>query len=367
MRNDVYDEGSMGRMKLSRRRIYAVSLSVVAVLALFGYLFRTQLALAGFDLFLSDRVERELERSYQPFERRPPAIDSPVRPEPVVREKHSPLTLLLLGVDARGRERGRSDTMILTVVRPWDGAMLLISIPRDTYVTVPGDPSRKGWPHQERKDKITHAYAYGGAELAVETVERFLDVRIDHYASINFQGFRDVIDEMGGIKLLVEKDLVNDDEDHEKFIVKAGQPFYNGEDALNYVRFREDAGGDRSRAGRQQIFIQAILDKATGIGQWTKIPELIGIMGDNFATDIPPDDIINLAKKMLTADTRVMYSHTLEGRGGYEGAGWYLFPIEEDVEQTKAWIRAWLDGDTPRASLPKPGSGADGVQTAEAG
>lgn len=348
-------------MKLSRRRAWVIGLSAFAVLALFGYLFRVQLALAGFDLFLSGSVERELERSYQPFERRE-TTESPTRTgtDPVVREQESPFTLLLLGVDARGKEQGRSDTMILSVVRPADGAMLLVSIPRDSYVTVPGDPNRRGWPDEDKKDKITHAYAYGGSELAVETVERFLDVRVDHYASINFKGFRDVIDAMGGIKLPVEKDLVNDDKDHEKFIVKAGKPLYNGEDALNYVRFREDAGGDASRAGRQQIFLQAIIDKASGIGQWTKIPELIGIMGDNFATDIPPDDIIDLAKMMLTADNRTIHSYTLQGKGGREGGLYYLFIDDGDLKRARSWIRAWLDGDTPRSSLPIPGEDTDG-------
>ena len=132
--------------------------------------------------------------------------------------------------------------------------------------------------------------------MSVETVEKLFDSHIDHYATINFKGFPDVIDSMGGISLPITKDLVNDDPDHEKFVVKAGQDLYNGTDALNYVRFREDAGGDTSRAGRHQVFLNAIMNKASQVGQWTKIPDMIQKMGRNFSTDLTPEHMIDLAK-----------------------------------------------------------------------
>ena len=345
-------------MRLTRRKAWAAGIAAGAVLlGLAGYLFRMQIALAAFDLLFAKQVKTKLEQSYQPIERRAPeggtsalaAEDGPEAAEKTER----PFTLLLLGSDSRGKERGRSDTMIVAVVRPRDAAMLLVSIPRDTRADIPG---------REKPDKIAHAYAYGGAGLAVETVERFLNVRIDHYASINFQGFREVIDTIGGIRLPIEKDLVNDDPGHEHFVVKAGQPLYNGVDALNYVRFREDAGGDTSRTKRQQIFLQAILDKASEIGEWRKIPELIDIMGNNFASDIPPDDLIRLAERMLTSKSRPIYSHTLKGAGRMEGGAWYFFADERDAERVKGWIAAWLDDDAQLRDLPKPDpAGKDGT------
>lgn len=343
-------------MRLTRRKAWAAGIVAGAVLlGLAGYLFRVQIALAAFDLFFAKRVKAQLEESYRPIDRPRPesAAERPAEDGPEEAAKTDlPFTLLLLGSDSRGKERGRSDTMIVTVVRPRDGAMLLVSIPRDTRADIPG---------REKPDKIAHAYAYGGAGLAVETVERMLDLRIDHYASINFRGFREVIDTIGGIRLPIEKDLVNDDPHHEHFVVKAGQPFYNGEDALNYVRFREDAGGDASRTKRQQIFLQAIIDKASEVGEWRKIPELIEIMGSNFATDIPPDDLVRLAERMLTRKSRPIYSHTLAGAGRMEDGAWYFFADERDTEQVKAWIRAWLDADAKLRELPKPDpAGTDG-------
>ena len=338
-------------MRLTRKSRWKAGIAAgVIALGALGYMNRTAVALWGFDVFFKDQVEDKLERSYQPLKRREAQESAPrsepMSHEPKQKQKQKPFTMLLLGVDARGKEQGRSDTMILSVVRPADSAMLMVSIPRDTHVEIEGHGG----------DKITHAYAYGKAELAVDTVEGLFDVPIDHYASINFLGFKDVIDAMGGIALPIEKDLVNDDPDHEKFVVKAGQPLYNGNDALNYVRFREDAGGDSSRTGRHQVFIHAILDKASEVGQWTKIPDLIDIMGNNFTTDIRPSATIELAKAMLTGDTRTIHSHTLKGEGKRKtrGGAWYYYADEQDLEQSKAMINDWLIAGKELSELQLP-------------
>jgi LCP family protein required for cell wall assembly len=229
----------------------------------------------------------------------------------------------------------------------------MISIPRDTYTEIVGKETKSGRPWE---DKITHAYAFGGAKMSVETVEKLFGEPVDHYATINFTGFRDVIDAMGGIPLPITKDLVNDDPDHEKFVVKAGQPVYNGQDALNYVRYREDAGGDMNRTVRHQVFLNAIMNKAAQVGQWSKIPEMMDIMGDNFSTDLTPQHMIDLAKSMLQTDNRTIYSHTLKGEGRRISAGgaWYFFADEEDVAKAKGWIEAWLDPAKNKEELPLP-------------
>ncbi|MFS0725150.1 LCP family protein [Paenibacillus sp. 1P07SE] len=327
----------------TRKRKWLIAIaSLVLLISTMAYLNRTTLAMWGFDLLLSDDIEKSLEQSHKPLEGcepKPQPVEEAVKPR-------DPFSLLLLGVDQRGEEHGRSDTMIYTVVRPKDGAMLMVSIPRDADVEIPG---------RKRNDKITHAYAFGGAKMAVETVEELFGRSVDYYASINFAGFRDVIDEMGGIALPIEEDLVNKDPNHEKFVVKAGQDLYNGQDALNYVRYREDAGGDMSRTVRHQTFIQAMLDKATGISQWGQVPELIEIMGSNFATDLRPQEIVSLGKSMLQADHRTIYSHTLQGEGAIGRGGAWLFNLDEaDLEKAKGWIDSWLDGSIPKGELPLP-------------
>ena len=329
-------------------------LSVLLILVVaggaLGYYNRGALAMWGFDTFLKDSVEKKLESSYKPLKgRKPPATAT----SSTSYKKEQPFSLLLLGVDQRGKEIGRSDTMIYTVVRPIDDAILMLSIPRDTYVDIVGKTTKSG---RKWEDKITHAFAFGGAKMSVETVEKLFGAPVNHYATINFKGFRDVIDAMGGISLPITKDLVNDDPDHEKFVVKAGKDVYNGTEALNYVRYREDAGGDTSRAGRHQVFLNAIMNKTSSVGQWTKIPQMMDIMGDNFSTDLTPAHMIDLAKSMLQGSDRTIYSHTLKGSGHRKVAGgaWYYFADEEDLAKTTALIAAWLNPANTETQLPLP-------------
>ncbi|WP_127530020.1 LCP family protein [Paenibacillus kobensis] len=328
----------------SNRKVKWISgiMAFVLALGLFGYYNRTTLALWGFDMFLSDKVKNELQQSYKPLDGREPQNVSYTD-----MSNSKPFSLLLLGVDQRENETGRSDTMMVAVVRPTDRAVLLISIPRDTYTEIIG---------KDKSDKITHAFAYGGAKMSIETVENLFGTTINHYATINFSGFRNLIDAMGGVALPIGKDIVNSGKDHEKFVVKANQPSYNGQDALNYVRYREDAGGDVSRTGRQQAFLDAIMKKASGVGQWNNIPEYVGIMGEDFSTDMTPEMMVGLAKTMLQSDSRTIYSHTLTGSGHRLTAGgtWYYFADEDDVAASADLIESWLNPATPLNSLPLP-------------
>ncbi|WP_053373438.1 LCP family protein [Paenibacillus sp. FJAT-27812] len=323
-----------------RKWLYTASAAVV-ILIVAGFFNRGALASLGFDWFLQGHVEKQLEQSYKPIDGREPI------PVSTIDKKQNPFSVLLLGVDQRGKEIGRSDTMIYTVVRPNDGELLMVSIPRDTYVEIVG----KG-----KEDKITHAFAFGGAGMAMNTVEKFLDAPINYYASINFEGFRNVIDTLGGIALPIEEDMVNDDPDHEKFVIKAGQESYNGKDTLNYVRYREDAGGDINRTERHQIFLGLLMDKAKQLNQWSKIPQLMDIMGDNFSTDMRPQQLIDLGQGMLQAKERKIYSHSLLGSGHRlkNGGAWYYFADDDDLAKVQAMIKNWLNADTPASSLILP-------------
>ena len=323
-----------------RKWLYAAS--ALAVVLIVTVVFnRGALAMLGFDWFLEGHIEKQLEQTYKPIDGREPV------PISTIDKKQDPFSVLLLGVDQRGKEIGRSDTMIYTVVRPKDGDLLMVSIPRDTYVEIVG---------KDKEDKITHAYAYGGAGMAMDTVEKLLDAPIHYYASINFEGFRKVIDTLGGISLPIEEDMVNDDPDHEKFVIKAGQDNYNGQDTLNYVRYREDAGGDMNRTERHQIFLNLLMEKAKQMNQWSKVPELMDIMGDNFSTDMRPQQLVDLAQSMLQAKERNIYSHSLLGNGHRlkSGGAWYYFADEEDLAKVQTMIKSWLNADTPASSLILP-------------
>jgi len=327
--------------------VLAVTASLVVVLAGLGYANRGTLSAWGYDWFLSDKVEKSFADSYQPLTDRPETV------KPVVEE---PFSMLLMGVDARAKERGRSDTLIYTVVRPKDGNVLMVSIPRDTYADIVG---------KDKMDKITHAYAFGGPEMAVNSVEKLLDAEIDHYASINFQGFVKVVDTLGGIRLPIGKDIVNKGADHEKFTVKANKDSYSGVEALNYVRYREDAGGDMARTERNRVFLDELIHKASSLKQWDKIPDVLDIVGDNFITDLQPASLSDLAKRFLQKGHEIQ-SYTLKGEGKRMGTQnlWYFVTDEEDLNEVRATIAEWMDPDTPAERLTVPGAGAEGDDSA---
>ncbi|WP_372630922.1 LCP family protein [Cohnella sp.] len=325
--------------KLRRwHKIVATSAALLIVLAGIGYANRGALSALGYDIFLSDKVESSFANSYKPL------TDRPIVEEP---EVEKPFSMLLMGVDARAKERGRSDTLIYTVVRPGDGNVLMVSIPRDTYADIVGE---------NKRDKITHAYAFGGPEMAVNSVEKLLDAQIDHYASINFQGFVQVVDTLGGIHLPIGKDIVNKGYGHEKFTVKANKDSYTGVEALNYVRYREDAGGDMARANRNRVFLEELIHKASSLQQWNKIPEVLDIVGDNFQTDLPPSAMNDLAKKFLQTGHEIQ-NYTLKGEGKRMGSQnlWYFVVDEGDLASVRTTIAAWLDPETPKDGLTVPG------------
>ncbi|TJY41721.1 LytR family transcriptional regulator [Cohnella pontilimi] len=321
------------------------SLAVLLLAAGIGYANRGALEAWGYDMFFSKQVEKKLADSYRPLQDRP--VSQAVQIE-------KPFSVLLMGVDSRANEPGRSDTLIYSVIRPMDGNVLMISIPRDTYAEIAG---------RNKYDKITHSYVFGGPEMTVSTVEKLLQAKVDHYASINFQGFVQVVDTLGGIPLPITEDIVNKGKDHEKFTIKANQSLYNGKDALNFVRYREDAGDDVSRAQRNRVFLEALIHKTASMQQWSKIPEILGIIGDNFRTDILPSSMTDLAKKFLQADHRIK-SYTLSGVGKRMGPSnlWYFVADENDLQAVRDTITTWLNPSSGEAQLTVPSETSPAIQ-----
>lgn len=333
-------------MKKFKKRYIALIALVVIIAG--GFLFKQQLAVVAFDLFLSDQVESKLEeKSYQPLK-----DDNKVKPEPVV-YKSDPFSLMLLGSDQRDDEAARSDTMMYAVVRPEDYKILLISIPRDTYTEIIGYKDNK-------KDKINHAYAFGGQEMAKDTLEALMGHDIQYYATINFQGLKDAVDAIGGVPLPIKKDIVNKGKDHEKFTIEANKPLYNGEEALNYTRYREDS--DFNRTKRQQVFIDVVANKMLSLSQITKIPELLDIMGDNFKTDIEPSMIISLAKKFMGGKDMDISSFTVMGESTRIDGISYDIADKEDISEAKALIDNWMNANTPVDQLIEPGKASNALQ-----
>ena len=164
-------------------------------------------------------------------------------------DKNAPLTFLLLGSDSRNlnTDRGRSDVTMLIQLSGDRKNVSLISIPRDSWVDIPG----------HGKAKINAAYAHGGPALAVQTVEQLFDVRIDHVAITNFELFIGIIDSLGGVE--INNKNAGQIDGH---VFPVGKIKLNGEAALKYCRERYDLpNGDLDRAARQRAVMMAIVNK----------------------------------------------------------------------------------------------------------
>ena len=220
-------------------------------------------------------------------------ITTKVAPEKILPTLQKPTTIMLMGVDERKDDVGRSDTLMVLQLSK-DKASLL-TIPRDTLVYI----ERHGY------QKINAAYAYGGAKLARKTVEEFLGIDIDRYVMINKARFAEVIDAMGGVDIYVERDMHYEDpwdDDGGLYIdLKQGIRHLDGKTAIEFVRFR-DAEGDVGRVRRQQAFMKACADRLSEPSMLIKIPELLTVAVKAVETDLSSTEMLAAAGSLKNAE-----------------------------------------------------------------
>ncbi|MEW6080203.1 MAG: LCP family protein [Bacillota bacterium] len=200
------------------------------------------------------------------------------------------INVLVLGLD--GGVNGkytfgaqRTDTMMLLSLDPEMGSTGILSIPRDTRVQIPGRPAY---------EKINHAHAYGGAQLAVDTIADFLDVPIHYFVRMDFQGFVEIVDALGGVEMVIERDMVYSDPEQDLYInIKAGQQVLDGKEALQFVRYREYTDADIGRVKAQQRFIDALLAKFFSTRNVLKLPSLASDMSKYIDTNLQSKEILS--------------------------------------------------------------------------
>ena len=183
-------------------------------------------------------------------------------------------TVMIMGVDERADDVGRSDTLMIATLDPDKNQAALLSVPRDTRVKIKGH----GF------DKINAAYAYGGRKLTQETIESLLNTHIDHYIKINVHGFTKIIDALGGIDIDVEKRMYYEDpwdDDGGLYIdLQPGMQHMDGKTAITYVRYRDEEG-DIGRIKRQQNFMKAVMDKLVSPTIIPKLPAIVSAVSDS--------------------------------------------------------------------------------------
>lgn len=293
------------RKKRKRRKILVgtlvalLSVCVIGVGAAFAYIYSINENLQG-------KVDDALLSVLSP-------VDTPT----------DPFYVLLLGTDgsaereaADGLDEGayRSDSMMLARIDPKDKKVSIISIPRDTLVSIPG--------HGDQK--INAALAFGGPSLAVQTVSKLAGVPITHYAEVNFDGFRSVVDALGGVEVDVPIPI---DDDEAGGSLEAGVQTLDGEGALILCRTRhtyDDYGaGDLYRAANQRMVISAIAQKMLSVDPFS-LGNTVSTLSQYVTTDLDVASIVGIAQSMRGIDaTEDIYTAVAPTTSEYKNGGWY--------------------------------------------
>ncbi|SFA99431.1 transcriptional attenuator, LytR family [Lentibacillus halodurans] len=254
-----------------------------------------------------------------------------------------PISILLLGVEdySTNGDNGRTDTMIVATFNPEDEKLKLLSLPRDTLVDIAG---------RGTKEKIAHAHAYGGKEMAIKTVEQFLDIPIDYFAAVNFDAFINIVDILNGVQVDVPFDFEQRtirESGNEDLQFKEGPMELDGEKALAFARMRkQDPRGDIGRNERQQQVIEAIIDKATSLSTVTKVDDLANEVGANVKTNMKISEGLGFYREYSDFSTSNIdklayetYTQTID-RIDYE------IPDEQSLAEVKATLKQHLELET---------------------
>ena len=205
------------------------------------------------------------------------------------------LNILITGIDDSPGDKVRTDTIIIASVNLESGALGVLFVPRDTKVEIPGRLNRK----------VNAAYALGGMSLMEKTLESFLGIDIDYYLRIDFEAFSRMIDIIGGVEIEVKDQMYYVDQAGDLYIdLLPGVQVLDGEQALDYVRYREPIYGDIGRIQRQQKFIKALMQRVLQPNIITKIPYLYKEYRQTVRSNIPLVDVapfIQLFRRMELA------------------------------------------------------------------
>lgn len=228
-------------------------------------------------------------------------------------------TIMIMGVDERSDDVGRSDTLMVATIDPARKEAALLSIPRDTRVAIP----RNGY------DKINAAYAYGGEQLTQRTVEDFLGIRIDHYIIVNIHAFQKIVDAIGGIDIDVEKRMYYKDpwDDDGGLIIdlRPGMQHMDGKTAVTYVRYRDEEG-DIGRVKRQQKFMRACMDAVTTPAILPRLPGIIASVIDSVKTDLSVRQMLEFIGTLKESQAKGLRTEMVPGRPLYINEISYWIP-----------------------------------------
>lgn len=246
-----------------------------------------------------------------------------IKEEVVEKEKPEINNILLFGLDKRSPlEKGRSDTIMIVSLDKQHKKIKLTSIMRDTYVDIPG----------RGMDKINHAYAFGGPELAIKTVNQNFDMNIRDFATVDFVGLEHIIDTLGGVEVDIKQNEVSHIPGSH-----TGTQILDGKQALAYSRIRKTGNGDYERTERQRVILEKVINKGINSGV-IKYPKLINTILQYVDTSLSKSEILKLGTSSINADIRNVEQFRIPvdkyAKGQMINNIYYLVPdtLEDNVE-----------------------------------
>ncbi|NLY43974.1 MAG: LCP family protein [Clostridiaceae bacterium] len=241
-------------------------------------------------------------------------------------KEYKVINFLILGVDKDGY---RTDTIILAQYNEKTKQVNMLQIPRDTKIET------------NRSDKkINSAYAFGKEQELFKAIKNLLGVEVDKYILLNYKGFRELIDEIGGVKIYVPINMDYDDPVQGLSIkLKKGEQVLDGAKAEQFVRFRQNNDGtgypegDLGRVKAQQQFINAVIEKVFSMRNIFKIPRLVSVIVQNVKTNFTIQEIWKYVDDALQLDRNKINMFILPGEGLYIGDISYFIHDKEETEK----------------------------------
>jgi LCP family protein required for cell wall assembly len=217
------------------------------------------------------------------------------------------INILLLGIDKRDDEPiegTRSDTMMLASIDPVSKSAALVSLPRDMWVNIPGCGVRAGCIGSQQRINVAHAV--GGPEMAMQTVTTDFGIPLQYYARVDFRGFEQMVNAVGGVAIDVDWPVKDDeyptpDYGYMRIYFGPGPQLMDGPTALEYARSRHGMN-DFARAGRQQKVILAVRNRVLQMDMLSRAPELVGIAQQSVSTNLSPVQMLALGKLVSQID-----------------------------------------------------------------
>ncbi|MBW7452519.1 LCP family protein [Paenibacillus sepulcri] len=313
----------------TRKMLIWTGSSVLAILLIGG----------GFVWYLYHSVHQVADKIYEKpnkpvYVSKDPDIKNDIVP---VFDNLDAFNVLVMGVDQRENDRGRSDAMIVLTVNPSKHSILMFNIPRDTRTEIVGHGT---------VDKINHAYAFGGVDMAIQTVENFLDYPIDYYMKVNMEGFERLIDQVGGVT--VNNPYSFNMQGHE---FAKGQLSLNGKEALLYSRMRyDDPRGDLGRNARQREILTEGMKSSLSLSNIVKVQGLLNEVGDSVKSNITFEEM-----KTFITDYRPnidkIDSVEIKGKGETIDGIWYYIIPDAEKNRIHQVIKDHLQAGSASAPL----------------